>query len=206
MTKNALSWLAALSLLAVLAAAPSAHSAVIVDVIGNGNDVGDFSQDNEADFDIFWNNLGPVWVTLELTSGDTEDLMAFSGFHFNGGIIPWTDFHIELEGNVTWAEVNDIDAGFGGVEDVIVNPQQVWIFFNPPVPPGDTLILGDPDTEIDPEDWFIDVSALNEGDRFSIHLHPTVPEPSSLVLVSLAGAAGLAGAALRRRRRQRLSA
>jgi len=174
-----------------------------------GNEVIDFSSSpGELDFDAFWDNLDPIWLEIVLEDGDTtvpgiEGLLAFSSGNTNRGPRPWTDFHIILEGGPTFAEVNLIEPTSGGDVRVEQMETMVWLFFDRPQPHGVEIgQISDPidGVEINPGlDWFIDVGDLGPGDRFSIHIYPTVvPEPASLAIFGL-GLAGLG--AVRRRRR-----
>lgn len=188
--------------LALLLGGVTAALAVSVTVMNdNGNDVFDFSEDNSLDFDIDWNNNLPVWLQVALGPNDTSPI-AFSGRHFNITGVAWSDFHLELTGGPTWAEVNAIDPP--PVNAMVTDPA-VWLFFAPPIPEAGELLLGALFGITPGVDWFINLNGLTPGQQFEIHLQPSpVPEPSTLALFSL-GCIGLALYYQQRRKGTRVS-
>lgn len=188
--------------LALLLGGVTAALAVSVTVMNdNGNDVFDFSEDNSLDVDIDWNNNLPVWLQVALGSNDTSPI-AFSGRHFNITGVVWSDFHIELTGGPTWAEVNAIDPP---PVDAMVTDLAVWLFFAPPIPDAGELLLGALFGINPGVDWFINLNGLTPGQQFEIHLQPSpVPEPSTLALCSI-GCIGLALSYRQRRKGTRVS-
>ena len=198
--------LVTLTLVLVIGTANRPSRAASITVLeDNGNEVNDLSSNNKVAFDVFWRNTLPVWVEVTITPGDTSPSLAYSGIEFNRGTQDWTSFHVELQGDVAWDEVNRIASLDVTIGDVVVTAQSVEIPFVTPLPFPRNLQLGSLSTQVQPDDWFISVDSLQPGDSFRMGLRPAaVPEPSSLLLFGLAASvigSAAAGRAVRHLRR-----
>ena len=143
MKKLCLSVVLAVLTIAV-AGVSTSRAAMVTTLNSNGNTYVDFSNTpSEVDGDIFWVNTDFVLLQVTLESGDTSPL-AFSSNIFNFSTTEnWTDFHIQLEGNVTWAEVNSISPT---PDSVVSTASAVDLFFAPPLSfsASPAIVLGDP--------------------------------------------------------------
>ena len=96
-------------------------------------------------------------------------------------------------------------AGSGGTFSIQGQPgdTMAWIFFDTPQPNAEDIEIGATSDPPGPQfdqglDWLINLNGLGAGDRFTIHVQPTVPEPGTLALFGI----GLAGLGVMRRRRR----
>ena len=194
----------ALTLFGLIAGAPTLDAAIVDVFEDNGNPTELFAEDGSFLVGIDFENIHPVWIEVTRDEGD-GDTLDFGGLFLNDTGIPWTDFHIELEG-ATFGEVaggiltgNQFELDNAQVL-VDLTADALWLDFIPPEPLG--LLLGGLfDDGIDEEEFLsdpflIDMGGLEPGASFSVHIFPTVPEPGTLALI---GAAFLAVVVRRRR-------
>ncbi len=147
--------------------------------------------------DVEFDESLPVWLSVEIEDGDAPTL-AFNGVMSNFTLLDeWSAFEVSLSG-ATFVTVGSVEATFGEmVTGTVESPTSVEIAFAPPVL-GD-IVLGDPFFE-DLVDWEIDVSGLEPGASFMLHLEPIIaPEPG---IVLLLGSSGVGLVALRPRTRR----
>lgn len=147
--------------------------------------------------DVEFDESLPVWLSVEIEDGDTPTL-AFNGVMSNFTLLDeWSAFEVSLSG-ATFVTVGSVEATFGEmVTGTTETPTSVEIAFAPPVL-GD-IVLGDPFLEA-LVDWEIDVSGLDAGESFMLHLEPIVaPEPGMALLLASASA-GLVALRSRARR------
>ncbi len=177
----------------------SARAAFITVLEDNGNVFTDKTDDpSELDFDIEWFNIQPVSLQITLIPDGSPEAI-FSSEHTNSGPDLWTDFHVNLEG-AAWSEINGV---LPSPLNVTSTSTEASLFFDPT-----TFVTIGTAGSPDPTDWVIDVTGV-QNFTFQMHLQPsistviepTVPEPSTFVLLGIGGIAVI-GYGLRRKRQR----
>ena len=173
----------------------------------------------ELDFDVDYVNNDAVWLEVILDDADFQSILptgqiAYSGIMTNVTGIPWTDFHIELEGIELFPTGVGIVPTFDPSNANVMDPgttveisddgSMAWLFFDPTVLDGQGIEIGIADTLIQPDqDWLINLNGLQPGDTFRIHLQPSIDETPSVPepVTAALGVVGLSALGFATRRR-----
>lgn len=167
----------------------------------NGNEVDDFSLQDDVTFDANFFNNAPIRVSVQRDNDDAEDNINFSAVVNNFTGFGWSSFSLRVFDSAALVEVGDVFAltaldkvpsTFGSGVSTSTFDIEEFVGFEL----GD--VFGDPDTA----PWRLDVSTLGFGESFSIELSPglqtaAVPAPATAWLLAYA-VAGLGTMRLRR--------
>lgn len=120
--------------------------------------------------------------SVQIPAGQTVTIQVDEGV-FNDTGIDWTDFHLEVEPidapQDLLVQFNNVTFSGPGFTTMTMD-NALWIFGS--VPTGDTLEF----------QYEMDVSSVNGGFAlYAVAEHPTIPEPSTLLLLALCGVAGV---------------